>query len=634
MRFRKFLISFNLFALAALLFSSCSSFRYRAGNAFMEEYAYADALKKYEKIGLPKKYPDIIFKLAECYRQTGNTTKALSAYGLVVNNRNCTPEDRFHYAEVLMKAGKYSEAKNWLNLYLRSASKADRRADVLILACDSFNLLYKDSALYIVKPLPFNVSNAASFSPAYYKEGIAFVSDRAGFGTKNLKSGWTGNRCYDIYTVNKNEKGEWNSPVPLPGNVNSLWNEGPAAFNRDFNAMFFTRNSIDNNKLTVNKKQINELKIYKAVLENKQWNTVGELSFSNIDYSVGHPTISSDGSTIYFVSDKPWGRGGTDIYRVRFINGRWSEPDILNANVNTTGDESFPFLLNDTTLYFASTGRFGFGGFDIYETIFSDDDWQPSRNLGYPVNTSSDDFGYISNAAQNEGYLTSNRNGKTDYIYNFIKLPPKITITGTITSFPGNMVLTTARVMITDSAGLNEAIYPDANGKFTYKLEINKNYWVSVTDKNYFSAIYPISTYNIKSSEVIDYPTALDPIQLNKAKINYKIKFDKKSVVFKKNAYRGLDDEIKLMRENPQIKIELNAYTDSRGGDKDNYDLTVARANACKDYMVRNGIDASRITATGFGETKLINQCKNNIMCIDEEHEENNRVEIKIISID
>ena len=181
---------------------------------------------------------------------------------------------------------------------------------------------------------------------------------------------------------------------------------------------------------------------------------------------------------------------------------------------------------------------------------------------------------------------------------------------------------------------VNEVIHPDANGKFSYKLEIYKNYWVKISDPTHFAALYPISTYAIKYSEVIDYPSALDPIILNKPRINYKIKFEKKSVIFRKNAYRGLDEEIKMMRENQQIKIEIASYTDSRGTDKENNDLTILRANACKDYMVANGIDSSRIIASGYGETKLINQCKNNVVCIDEEHEENNRIEITITSID
>ncbi|MEO8147631.1 MAG: OmpA family protein [Bacteroidia bacterium] len=617
---------------ALVILASCASIRYRNGNSFYEEYAYAEAIKKYEKIFEKKKYKDVQYKLADCYRLTGNNEKATVMHARLVKLKDCPNICKFYYAQALMKSGDYKNAKVWFENFINSSNKPEPQAVSLMTSCDSISLFYRDSDLYKISLAPFNATNYNSYSPTFFKTGIVFVSDRYSDVSKNNNSKWTGGKCFDLYYAKKTEAGNWLDVEPLYGSLNEPFNEGPAVFNHDYSTVYFTRNSLEKGKLTKNSKDINVLKIYKGIIENNEWKTVGELSFNNDNYSVGHPALSKDGSIIFFVSDMPWGYGGSDIYKVRYINGRWSSPENLGPGVNTAGNEAFPFVVGDTTLYYASDGRFGLGGMDLFQSDFVDDKWQPAQNLGVPVNSTADDFGYITNDKGKSGFFTSNRNSKFDRIYSFIKLPPRLSISGAITGFPKLIPLPNAKIEIKDDSGLDTTVTADANGIFDFRLELDKNYHFRFYDNVHYAETYDISTIGKKASEQIDAPTALESIILNISKPVKRIQFEKKGVKLRKSSGKGLDELNETLIKNPQIRIELASYTDSRGSDKENYDLTQQRADFCKNFLIQKGISPSRIIAKGYGETKLINHCTNGILCIDEEHEENNRIEFTVIS--
>jgi len=625
---------FILIFLLAILFSSCANIRYRTGNAYYDELLYADAAKKYEMIGNKSKYEDVIFKLGDCYRLTGNNNKALSVYQRIVVQKNCKPIDRFYYAEALMKAGRYKDAKNWFDSYLKNTNINDTRAQQLYKACDSLKVLYKDSALYVIQLMPFNANNVSSYSPAFFKDGLVFVSDRSSPTSKNYRSGWTGQKYVDLFYTENLEGDNWSMPQPFADGINSPYNEGPCIFNKDNNIIYFTRNSLDRGKPTVNAKLENNLKIYKGVLDNNTWKTIGELSFNNNNYSVFHPAIAQQGQSMYFASDMPWGYGGTDIYRVKFINGRWSKPENLGPEVNTMGNEAFPFIVGDSILFFASDGKFGFGGYDIFEAEIENDKWVHAVNLGSPVNSSADDFGLIIQKGGDKGYFASNRNSKTDRIYSFKKAPPQVSIIGTVTNFPENELIPNCKVKITSTNNVDTVIDGDSKGQFKFGLDLNQSYKFLVSDKAYYAAGFEVQTYGKKSSEIQEIPVALDHIILKKSKIYYKLKFETKTTVFKKTTQPALQELALVMKQNPQIKIEIVSHTDSRGDDKPNLTLTLSRANSLKDALVLMGIDGNRIATKAMGESVILNHCKNGKVCIEEEHEDNNRVEITVTSID
>lgn len=628
--------SYRNLSLLSLVFiiSSCASINYRNGNAAYEEFGYTEAMHKYEKVFEKQKYNDVPYKLADCYRMTGSHEKALALYSRLVKNKDCPNICKYYYAQELMKAGDYKNAKIWLESYSNGSNKQETRVDELAKACDSLAIFYRDSDLYKINILRFNASNINSFSPAYFKSGIVFVSDRYYSASKNLKSKWTGHKYYDLFYSKKTEAGNWLDPEPLPGNINGIFNEGPAVFNSDNNVIYFSRNSVEDNKLTKNAKDVNVIKIYKGVFENSEWKTVGELSFNNNDYSVSQPALSKDGNTIYFVSDMSWGYGGYDIYKVRYINGSWSKPENLGPEINTSGNEGFPFVIGDSILYFSSDAQIGLGGLDIFMAELKDDKWGNVQNMGYPINTSSDDFGLITDSKRKSGYYTSNRNGKVDRIYSYIKLPPRLSVSGAITSYPKLEPLSNAKVQIKDDNGLDTTIAANESGYFFFRLDLDNVYHFKFYTKDYYAEMYDISTFGKKASEEIDAPTALEFILLNIPKVNSKIVFEQKSIKLKRKNTKGLDELVDLMNKNPQLTIELISYTDSRGTDKDNLDLTTQRADFCRNYLIEKGINPSRVTAKGLGESKIKNHCTNGITCIDEEHEENNRIEVTIVSTD
>ncbi|MBK8845172.1 MAG: OmpA family protein [Bacteroidetes bacterium] len=622
-----------LILILAVVFSNCNTIRYRSGVSYYNELAYTDAIKKFERVSDKNKYPDLIFKLGDCYRLTGNNNKSIATYGKIVTLKNCQAQHRLYYAESLMKAGRYKDAKNWFGSYLSNTSMNDPRAKELQAACDSIMLYHKDSELYIISEAPFNATNVNSYSAAFYKDGVVFVSDRPSAQSKNYRSPWTGQKYYDLYVTEPEDKGVWSIPVPFGDEINTPYNEGPCVFNKDFSIIYFTRNNYDKNKISKNNKDESILKIYKGILDNNTWKTTGELSFNATTYSSFHPAMASNGQTMYFASDMPWGYGGTDIYRVRFINGRWSKPENLGSQVNSLGNEAFPFIVGDSILYFSSTGHGGLGGFDIYSAELKEDKWAYTYNLGHPVNSAADDFAIIINK-NNEGYFTSNRNSKVDKIYSIKKLPPQISIAGKVTGFPDGEIIPQAIIRIYNNAGIDTTFAADAKGEFKYKLDLEMNYKVYVGDKSYYSAEFDISTLGKKSSEVLDVPVALDHIILNKPKINGKIRFETKSTIYRKTTNPALDDLANMLKQNPQIKIQITSYTDSRSDDKSNLKLTNERGIALKESLMRRGINAARVVTKGEGENKIINHCKNGIICIDEEHEDNNRVEITVLSFE
>jgi peptidoglycan-associated lipoprotein len=221
-----------------------------------------------------------------------------------------------------------------------------------------------------------------------------------------------------------------------------------------------------------------------------------------------------------------------------------------------------------------------------------------------------------------------------DRIYSFQKLPPRLSVSGAITSYPKLEPIAFASVQIKDDNGLDTTITADGKGNFFYRLDLDNNYHFRFFSKNYFAETYDISTFGKKASEEIDAPTALESIIPNIPKIYNKIIFEQKSVGLRKKNTRGIDEVLEMMSKNPQIEIEINSYTDARGVDKDNVDLTQQRADYVRNYLIQKGINGSRISAQGFGETKIINHCTNGITCIDEQHEENNRIEVVITSLD
>lgn len=613
--------------------SGCSSYRMRVANDLYEKNAFVDAIVGYQKVLSKQKNSLAMIRLADCYRQTNNNREAELWYKKVMNVRQQRPVDKLYYAQVLMMNGKYAEAKTWLEIYSHY-TRNDYRLIKLIQSCDSLPLFYSDTNRYKIELLKFNQPDFSSFAPSFYRSGIIFSSDRTNNKGKKIRNPWNGKNFTDLYYSKKTEMGHWLDPELLRGDVNGLYNDGPASFNKEGNTMFLTRNNYltATADLEKNKKNFNVLKVFKSTLVGGEWMIGGELSFCSDDYSVGHAVMSGNSKAIYFSSDMPWGYGGTDLYVVNWVNGRWSNPVNLGVNINSPGNEMFPFIQNDSILYFSSDGNYGLGGLDIYRSVWDGSTWSDPKNLGYPVNSSFDDCGFIIDSLDRLGYFSSNRLGSVDKIYSVKKGSPALIVSGRVGDKEGKPLPDT-RIVLKEENKIDTIILADGTGRFAIPLKVDKNYWISAVNSDYYTSVIKISTFNKSESEAMERNFNLDAVVINQPVIWHDIIFKKKDFELESNSKVALDHLAEMLTNNPAIQIELAVFTDSRGNDGDNMVLTQKRADICYGYLVSKGIHFTRIKAKGFGETRLINNCGNGILCLDEEHAENNRIEIKVVSV-
>ena len=449
------LITLNLFAQSA---------RFRSANRAFDNYSYADAVRNYEeflrndKKTDPVEQKEALEKLAYCYRRLQDSKNAERIYAeLVEKFPDADSRNILYYAQALASNSKYRDSQRMYSKYAESQT-ADLRGRKFTVTYMDMNRFYKDSAMYQVEYLPVN-SRQADFSPMYYKGGLVFVSARAESGIIKRVFNWNQTPFLDLYfvpdtatlkgsreTLRSNaaalggaDSREGNTGG-LPDNVsedlpkattkaekfsrtlNTKYHEGPATFFKDFTKVIFTRNNYNSGKARKSSDGVNKLKLFIADQKGKDWGNVKELPFNNNDFSCGHPALSPDDSKLYFVSDMPGGYGGTDIYVVEYNGGQWGTPVNLGKEINTEGNEMFPFVDGNGDMYFASDGHEGLGGLDIFfAELKGGIAYKGVHNLGAPVNSEKDDFGLITDKDRGTGYFSSNRlkGVSDDNLYSF-----------------------------------------------------------------------------------------------------------------------------------------------------------------------------------------------------------------------
>lgn len=627
---RKFPFYFIVIVLLSLY--SCSSFHLRVAENYYQEYAYAKAIPKFEK-GLKKDFiSESAQHLAESYRKVGNSLQAEIWYKRLMKSPNVDPEDRLNLAEVLMENGKYGEAKGWFQDYLQYSSN-NKKVKRLIQACDSIHLFFKDTVTFNISLLRFNKDNESNFSPTYYRQGLVFLSDRSAPGKNDELSTWTGKEYLDLFYTTKVGEDNWLEPELLKGDVNGLYDEGPAVFSADNTTIYFTRTDYSGKLIEKNQKDISLLKLYYGKLYGNQWKLETLLPFNNNDYSVGHPAISPNGKKFYFVSDMPWGYGGTDIYEVTLNNGKWSEPKNLGPGVNTEGNEMFPFIASDSVLYFASDGHFGLGGLDIFETYWNGSNWTKPENLQHPVNSSKDDFGFIIDSSNTSGYFSSNRIKNTDKIFSFKKGIPLYSYKLVVMDKKTRKPVKDLSLLDNKGAAGEPALAKGADGILNMNLSSNTDYDLILKGKGYYARPLTISTVGKRKSEVIIDTLTVEKIDLNKSVVWKSIYFNKKEINITPKTAAALDSLVNILEMNPELQIEIASHTDSRGAFGDNLTISRKRSDEIAMYLINKGINPPRLISVGYGEGKLLNGCRDGILCLEEDHRQNNRVEIKVIDL-
>jgi peptidoglycan-associated lipoprotein len=618
-------------AAVMLLLCGCASYHLREGNRLYDGMAYSEAIVEYQKALGKKDFPEARVNMAESYRLTNDIQKAEEAYANVVKLKECQPVHKLKYAQLLMRNGKYTEAQVWFDNYLKDQPK-DINAQMLRASCDSITSLKSDSSLYQVYSSGL-APGQTNFSPQYYKDGIMFVSDRTEGKKKSDLYSWTGRPFLDMYFAKRDKDGNLGTPEPIKGDVNGIYHDGPCAFSGD-SVMYFTRNNYVKKKMKKGENDIVNLKIFKSVRKDSIWHDVDDFPYNSDNYNTGHPTLTKDGKTMYFISDMPGGLGNTDIYETHLDSGKWSKPVNLGPTVNTPYNEMFPTIHHDTILYFSSEGHYNMGGLDIFYSILHDHVWSEATNMKYPINSSFDDFGVILNDSSTEGYFSSNRNtGNTmeDNIYSFSKL--FFTLQGIAVEKQSQKPLKGVMVELTNETTKEKVrTITGADGQFLFILDQNSDYSVYGSKDGYYTNTEKATTKGKNRSEnmYVKLKLELEQIIINKPIVLENIYYDLDKWDIRPDAAAGLDKLVKIMMDNPDIKVELGSHTDSRAKDAYNMKLSQKRAESAVNYIVSRGIKQERITAKGYGETMLVNRCKNDVKCSEEEHQQNRRTEFKV----
>lgn len=619
-----------------------------------ELFNYVKAIDLYEQAWKKKEALHTAERLAMAYQAIQNYKEAESWGAVAANMPGSSPANRLSYAKALLANGKYSEAKQQYRRYaaLATNSISAKQLDTWILSCDS-------AIQWMRSPKPVNIENSKLLNSARSDWGLAiyagymvFSSDRIDKSEKNKVSehkpflkfdgskfpdkntyGWTGNGYFRLYA--KVAAQDSISLFPLPAQTD--YHIGAASFSADGNEVYFTLTRIPKLSSERNKLLTINVEIYSSKNMEGKWSKPVPFAYNKVEeYSVGDPYLARDGNTLYFSSNMPGGMGGTDLYACfRTNGGDWGQPINLRE-VNTEGNERTPIFDKDDNLYFSSDGRIGMGGLDIYKASKSKKGTGIGNidNLGYPINSPQDDFAFNPNLGDGRIYFASNRIGGmgSDDIYSYVqqKVSIALKLKGVVYHKETKLPLKNAMVGLAKIDGGDLKVETDSLGRFSFDLQERSVYELTADKTGFRSDKEQISTIGLEKSGILEKQLYLDPIAINKPIRLENIYYDFDKADIRADAAIELDKLVKIMQDNPTIWIELGSHTDSRGNDQYNQWLSQRRANSAVQYIIDRGIAKNRITAKGYGESQLLNECTNGVKCTEAEHQLNRRTEFKI----
>ncbi len=488
-------------------------------NYLYRQLAFNEAIPYYEKVATDANDPEIYVQLGDCYRLTKRNTEAAAAYAKAVVMNGCPDMAKLHYGQVLMTLGKYSEASKWLKQYAATAPNEKRVAN-LITSCAWAPEMTGKIPSGVVVFQPFN-TNGSDFGPALRKEQLVFASDTMVKGANVAKTDdWTGNPYYNILAVSCDPMGRCNSTITkIASDINTKFHDGPATFSGDGSTMYFTRTNISKQFLSRNSLPDQQGVVRLQIIVAKDYDEatgkfgkIEQFPFNSKDYSTAHPTVSPSGNTIVFASDMPGGQGGTDLYiTTKQQGGNWSKPENLGGIINTEGDEMFPFLQDDNTLYFSSDGHVGLGGLDIYSaTRSSAGTFSQPEHAGIPVNSLNDDMSAVVHPVSNGIYFASNRpaekGGDNIFFLNRQRVYLGLKIIDGATKKP----LVGAAVTLKSTNSESRYTADMSGGVFT-RLAPQSQYNVAITKAGYTSRNMNISSFDMKDNDTLWQEVSMEP---------------------------------------------------------------------------------------------------------------------------
>ncbi len=596
---------FVLAALSVLLLTSCAIDKnMKKGEKYLALGEYYDAANEFKKAyskTSPKekeKRGERALKMAHCYERSLQTQKAIAAYKNAIRYNVATPEHRLNYARLLLKNGEYKNAINEFSIVLDSLP-GNKLALAGIESAKNAPEIKQLGSRYTVKKMDVFNSRRAEYSPALFGDQfdqLYFTSTRNEAEGDEL-SGITGTKPADIFVSTKDDKGKWSKPEQVQGGLNTAYDEGACTFSPDGREMYLTQCVEDASYPRY-------AQIVKSSRSDASWGKVSEVKITNDTLtSYAHPAISPDNEWLYFVSDMPGGKGGLDIWRVRFTSAGMGGVENLGSPINTEGDEMFPVFRPNGDFYFSSNGHPGMGGLDIFIAKVGDDRKYHLEHPGYPLNSQGDDFGMTFEGPYNRGFFSSNRgDGRGwDHIYSFDNPEIVQNVVGWVYEQDG-YELHEAEVFIVANDGTNQRIGVKSDGSFSYQVTPGVDYLFLATCKGYLNHKEELSVKQAEESEEYTLQFALPSISSPVLIENIFYDFDKATL--REESTEALDKLVEMLNENPNITIELAAHCDSRGADAYNKRLSQLRAESVVNYLIEHGIATERLTPVGYGEER------------------------------
>ena len=596
----------------------------KTADKLYKRYEYVDAAKEYLKLVENGKSDGYVYKqLADTYYNMFNPDEAAKWYAKAVETTQ-DAETHYRYAQMLKANGKYEESNKQMQKFA-SMSPSDSRAKAFKENPNYVPRILSKAKAYNVNSLDIS-TDKSEFGPVLYDNAFYFTSARNG-ARKNY--GWTDEPFLDIYRADYNEDATITNASTVTS-LNSKWHDGPVTISADGNTAYFTSDSFRESsflKDKENKLKLGKNSIYKATKTGDTWGNITLLPFNSKEYSCANPSLSRDGKTLYFSSNMPNSIGGVDIWKVAVKeDGTFGTAENLGSKVNTEGNESFPYIADDNkTLYFASSGRPGLGGLDVFEIDLTSGE---AANMGKPVNSEKDDFSFSFNSKKNVGFLASNRNGNDD-IFGAIPVCGVDVIT-VVTDAKTGAILSGAKVAILDDKkNVIATETTTANGEIKYRVECDMPYVVQVSKDGYEGNTFAVAKSKGPTAKV---DAALQPIDVIVTPTEIVLKpiffeYDKSNIT-QEGAFE-LDKLVQVMKSNDKLVILAKSHTDNRGTDRYNINLSDRRAKSTVQYIISKGIDASRISGKGMGELEPKVDCGAD--CTEEQHAQNRRSEFLIV---
>lgn len=643
-----------LLAVATAMLSACGGAKLSVADEQMARGEYFDASKTYRKVynKLTKREDrplrgEVAFKIANAYRMLRQTARAAGAYQNAINFGWQDSTAYLYLGECQQAEGRYQQAIESYRAYLDKVP-GDKRALTGIAGCRQF-MDKSQKSRYVVRRHPLFNSSRSDFAPMFFDKAFdrLYYSSTNEKVTGNHRSEITGMKKADIYVSAKNEKGQWGKPEPVEGELNSEFDEGIISFTPDGQTMYLTKARRELNANT-------GVEIFTSTRSDAKWSAPVkyEITADTIS-SYGHPAVSPDGNWLYFTSDMPGGYGGKDIWRVN-LKERAGSLENLGEWINTPGDDCFPYMRTDSVLYFASDGHPGYGGLDLFRAEMTPSGGWSVFNMERPVNSTADDFGITFGPGEN-GFFTSNRGDARgyDHIYSFELPDLKINISGWVLDRDEEPI-PNAVIRIIGNDGSNQKQVARPDGSFSFPLHRGVSYVMLAGAKGFLNAKQEF-TSDI-AEEDAEYNVDFLLASITKPVVVENIFYDFDRATLRPESKVALDSLADVLRDNPNVTIEMASHTDRHGSDEYNIGLSSRRAKAVIDYLISVGIAPDRLQSQGYGESRpktitkrLARQypefkegdilTEEYILALPEEQQEkadqiNRRTEFQVLSID